>query len=76
MCVAKNIIKQFSNLCTALLMTGFSNWKRAWLFQCAHNNVLFSIKFAKGHFIAGAMDNVDHTLSFTTAVSSFHGTDN
>ena len=35
-----------------------------------------SVKFSKGHFIAGAMDNVDHTLSSTTAVSSFYGTDN
>ena len=38
------------------------------------NNVVCPSHLQKGHFIACAMDNVDHNPSSTTTDSSFHGT--
>ena len=42
--------------------------------QFQGDNVVCPSQLCKGLFVAGALDNIDHNPSSTTAQSSFHGT--
>ena len=55
-------------------MTVLFSLKMEWLFHCVVSIKQLSNTLRKGLFTVGAMDNIDHNPSSTTADSSFHGT--
>ena len=75
---SKKLIEQLSNLGISItydrVLQLEENRALSMCRQYQLNNVVCPSHLQKGHFIAGAMDNVDHNPSSTTADSSFHGT--
>ena len=75
---SKKLIEQLSNLGISItydrVLQLEENRALSMCRQYQLNNIVCPSHLQKGHFIAGAMDNVDHNPSSTTADSSFHGT--
>ncbi len=75
---SKKLIEQFSSLGISItydrVLQLEENMALSMCRQYRLNDVVCPSHLQKGHFIAGAMDNIDHNPSSTTADSSFHGT--
>ena len=75
---SKKLIDQLNELCINISYDGVLQLENtiahSMCQQFQVDNIVCPSQLRKGFFISGALDNVDHNPSSTTAQSAFHGT--
>ena len=75
---SKKLIDQLNELCISISYSGVlqleNTMAHSMCQQFQVDNIVYPSHLRKGLFISGALDNVDHNPSSTTAQSAFHGT--